>query len=344
MLGIYQRGSVWWIRFSHAGKQHRVSLSTSDEAIAITEARRVLADPASALQLPTGWQLAASEFVATKKLKGATVRSVQNFEWQLEKARIALGADTVRDVTLKRLTSYRAMLADTVSPRSVREYWDYLNWFLQWCVKTGKLQTNPCASMQPPPKIKTIRRRFLSKEEIQRVMSTPCSLELRFILHCGIHAGLRKEEVIQARPEWFDLGAGLLHLQNYGAFEHNGKQHRGWQPKDKDARTIPLTVPFREFLKSFPFAGQDFCIAPGVTQGKASYRYDFRRPYYDHLTACGITDVTFHDLRRTFASQLVSAGVSLYKVAKWMGDGIAVAETHYGHLIPNDDEINKAFT
>ncbi len=29
--------------------------------------------------------------------------------------------------------------------------------------------------------------------------------ELKFILYCGFHAGLRKGEIVQARPEWFDL-------------------------------------------------------------------------------------------------------------------------------------------
>ena len=35
-------------------------------------------------------------------------------------------------------------------------------------------------------------------------------------------------------------------------------------------------------------------------------------------------------------------GVLFYKVAKWSGDGIVVAEDHFGHLLPNDEEINNA--
>jgi len=60
------------------------------------------------------------------------------------------------------------------------------------------------------------------------------------------------------------------------------------------------------------------------------------------VKACGLC-VTFHDLRRTFASLLVSKGVSLFKVAQWLGDTIEVVEGTYAHLIQQDDEINKAW-
>ena len=57
----------------------------------------------------------------------------------------------------------------------------------------------------------------------------------------------------------------------------------------------------------------------------------------------GFENLTFHDLRRTFASLHVSRGTSIYKVARWLGDRVDVVEDHYGHLIPNDSEINSVW-
>ena len=48
-----------------------------------------------------------------------------------------------------------------------------------------------------------------------------------------------------------------------------------------------------------------------------------------------------HDMRRSFASNRVTAGTSIYKVARWLGDLVAVVERSYGHLAPQDDEINR---
>jgi hypothetical protein len=46
-------------------------------------------------------------------------------------------------------------------------------------------------------------------------------------------------------------------------------------------------------------------------------------------------------MRRTFASLKVSAGVSLYKVAVWLGDMESVVQNHYGGLIPQDADIER---
>lgn len=45
-------------------------------------------------------------------------------------------------------------------------------------------------------------------------------------------------------------------------------------------------------------------------------------------------------LRHTFASSLVSAGVSVYKVSKLLGHGsVSTTERHYAHLAP--DELGR---
>jgi hypothetical protein len=41
------------------------------------------------------------------------------------------------------------------------------------------------------------------------------------------------------------------------------------------------------------------------------------------------------------ANAVVSSGISLYIVAKWLGDGYEVIEKSYGHLAPNTGQINK---
>jgi hypothetical protein len=66
------------------------------------------------------------------------------------------------------------------------------------------------------------------------------------------------------------------------------------------------------------------------------YRYDFRSQFEKHVKG----QCTVHDMRRSFASNRVSAGVSVYKVAQWLGDGVAVVERSYGHLAPADQDVN----
>jgi len=101
-----------------------------------------------------------------------------------------------------------------------------------------------------------------------------------------------------------------------------------------------------EFLNDYPMEGS-WCIAPEVQRGESRYRYDFGYPYKRYLTYTGeklgrdLSWVTPHVMRHTFASLLVIAGVSLYKVSKWLGDDDRVAQRHYAHLQEGDREINK---
>ena len=56
--------------------------------------------------------------------------------------------------------------------------------------------------------------------------------DLKFILYCGFHVRLRKSEILGARVFWFDLGAGLLHVQN--------EPETGFVLKDRENRPVPL--------------------------------------------------------------------------------------------------------
>jgi integrase len=53
--------------------------------------------------------------------------------------------------------------------------------------------------------------------------------------------------------------------------------------------------------------------------------------------------VTPHIARHTFASLLASAGVSIYKIAQWLGDDVRVVQQHYAKLLPKDADIEAAF-
>lgn len=81
-------------------------------------------------------------------------------------------------------------------------------------------------------------------------------------------------------------------------------------------------------------------IAPQkLKKGENRYRFDFSKRFENYVRSQGVR-TTFHDLRRTFASLRVSAGVSPYKIAKWLGNSIQMVEQVYGHLIPADTDVN----
>ena len=145
---------------------------------------------------------------------------------------------------------------------------------------------------------------------------------------------MRKNEIIEARPDWFDLHNNLIHIQATATF----------QPKDRDNRSVPLTREFRRWIETHYGLQEPFMLEPKSTHGSYRYRYDFRASFVNLTKRCGFPELTFHDLRRTFASLHVSRGTSIYKVARWLGDGVEVVDNHYGHRIPQDDEIDTIWS
>ena len=328
MQGVYRRGRWWWLRFSRDGSQVRIALETTDEVVAIERARRLMSN---------------CHFVESMEIAD----EVEAYCAHLERLQRSPNTVSARRSTLSvaakahgplkqwsRQTAERWIAGRfaSVAPSTAHGQIVQMGVFFRWLVKKGAVPKNPLEGIDLPKARAMARKRVLTHGDVASLFRHAKTDDMRFILYCALHAGLRKEEIIEARPSWFDLRAGLLHLQ----------ASETWQPKDRDNRTIPLTEEFREFLAGYGLRSP-YMIAPEAVKGKFRYRYDFRREWECLRFASGLRDVQFHDLRRTFASLAVSAGVSIFKVARWLGDGVAVVEKHYGHLTPSDSEINKAW-
>jgi integrase len=218
----------------------------------------------------------------------------------------------------------------SVKPSSAASYAKWVGLFFDWCLSRKLIEKNPVTELSLPRSRKPFRRNFLLPGQVDRLISECTDDELRYCLYCGFHAGLRLNEVVMSKPEWFDMDSGLLHVTQGPDFE----------TKDRDDRTIPLTESFWNFLKIYGLRFP-YMIAQHKSKGKL-YRVYFRKRFINYVNKKGMI-LTFHDCRRTFASLLVSRGVSIYKVSKWLGDGVQVVERHYGHLLPNDRDVDKGF-
>lgn len=330
MQGLYKRRRKWWFSFNHEGMRCRISTGCENEADAINRAMQILANPAEWIGEGDRIGKLLDDFLALKTLRGVSAAWTTEEKTRLNAFFRDWKIKHPTDITPAKITqwmdghwkrnqdtgnSYRASLAR----------------FTRWLREHGHLSTDPCEGIPRRKAKMRVRKRFLSKDECRHLLDFCTDPDLRLCLYFGLHCGLRKGEVLQVAPHWLDLENGLLHVQ----------ASKDWQPKDRDNRTIPLTKEFLAFLRGYGDR-EPYIVRPDVVAGAGRYRWDFRRPFTDLLDEVGIK-CTFHDLRRTFASQLVSSGVSAYKVARWLGDGMAVVEAHYGHLIPNDEDINKAW-
>ena len=165
------------------------------------------------------------------------------------------------------------------------------------------------------------RLRYLSKEEIQTLIKN-CHGVTRDIVITALNTGMRKGEILNLKWENIDLIHGFILLD----ITKNGEK-----------REIPINQTLKDLFSNMPSrfrGGYVFCNGDGKPY------QDVKRSFQTALRKAGIKDFHFHDLRHTFASQLVMAGVDITTVSRLLGHKSLTMTLRYSHLAP--EHLSKA--
>jgi integrase len=318
----------WWYRWTGPeGKRIAVSLKTDDEAEAIKRARSVAVDKLSSStttkrSIPIVDRYVNEAQARTKKpMRPETAKNVR---YILTKYLTDQGIEQLSGINTDSLNRWLGKY----SGETVFSYASIVTTFGRWLHKKGLVAYYSLEGFERPTRPPKGRSNWVRKGEVQKLIDGAPDDDMKFILYCGFHAGLRRSEISWARVDWFDLEHNLVQVCS--------DPESGVLLKDEN-RPVPLTTQFAAFLKTYLAGKTGFVLAPEkLEKGHAKYRFDFRSAFETYVDG----KCTIHDMRRSFASNRVSDGVSVYKVARWLGDGVAVVERSYGHLAPADEDIN----
>jgi len=335
--GLFRRGKIWWLRYSVDGVQRRESLDTELEQLAAVKAIAIL--HRAPIEASGEWERELDAYLLDAQAR-------RKLSWRFARPRRYVLMRFAREYNISKVADVSVSVVEkwlrdlgvasperrAIKPGTIEGYHFHLRAFCTWLVKKNKLRENVAAAYDLGEVERSVRKNFLSKDTVARLIANAPSEEMRFILYCGLHAGMRRLEVVEARPEWFRLG-------------ENGRrgcvvigQTETFSPKDRDERTVPLSAEFEAFLRRYGMPSP-FMIRPKKTQGKAIYRYDFRKAWDAYMKDQEVR-CTFHDTRRTFVSlKLIEDSSLIFKLAKWTGDDVKVLQTHYAHLLADDEDI-----
>jgi integrase len=180
---------------------------------------------------------------------------------------------------------------------------------------TAKALDNP-VSHQKPLRADNRRLRYLSHEDIPRMLSAADEI-LRPLLIVALHTGLRRSELFALTWQDVDVKQEVIRVVH---------------TKNGERREIPMTDTLRATVQQLPRRLASDYVFPGKTgRGLVDVRKRFRRA----LQEAGIEGFVFHDLRHTFASHLVMAGVDLVTVKEFLGHKDLKMTLRYAHLAPD---------
>ena len=160
------------------------------------------------------------------------------------------------------------------------------------------------------------RLRYLSKEECQALISA-CDPHVRPIVITALNTGMRKGEILSLKWDNVDLRHGFILLDT---------------TKNGERREIPINDTLRHTLQGITRRiDVSYVFYEPVT---AKPYQDVKRSFHSACRRTGIKDFHFHDLRHTFASHLVMAGVDITTVKELLGHKTLAMTLRYSHLAP----------
>jgi integrase len=173
------------------------------------------------------------------------------------------------------------------------------------------------------------RHRYLSADELRRLTEALGALpnqQAANAIRLLLLSGARRGEVLNATWSQFDFEAGVW--TKPASSTKQRKMHR-----------VPLSAPAQQLLVTIKeTAGRSPYLFP--ERGADKPIPDIKRAWAQVRKAAQIPDVRAHDLRHSFASILVSQGLSLPIIGALLGHSRAQTTQRYAHL--HDDPLRAA--
>ena len=340
VLRVSATGSKSWGLWYRVNGQQRVmtlgKFPTIGIAVAKENAKKVLR------RVQTGEDPALEKQEARK---APTVRQLADeyLEWAVDKKRAAsvrndramlntiilpkMGSRKVADITrkdvealhrLKKKTPYRAnrMISMLSKMFNLAEQWGH-----------RPQHSNPCRGIERYHEER--RDRWLGADELRRLtaaLDAHPNKAAGNVVRLILLTGARKNEVLSAT--WSEV-----------EFERGTWRKPSHHTKQKRTETIPLSAPALALLSEMKGVAKGDYLFPGAKPKRPLT--DIKRFWQSVCAMAKIENVRIHDLRHTFASHLVSGGLSLEIVGRLLGHTNPNTTGRYAHLA---DEPLRAAT
>lgn len=321
--GIYKRGNMYWICYADPFGKIRYESSKSS---AFKDAQGLLVRRKKEVQegispVPAR-QIANHPFSElAEHYKAWGVGRQRGFQTKIDHLRqltAIFGNLPLRSFTSRMLEEWQTQRMERNKPSTVNRMLATLKHMFTKAVEWEMVEETVWKRVR---KVKLLpennrRLRFLSKEECQQLVAV-CNSYLKPIVVTALNTGMRKGEILGL--QWdknIDLRHGFILLD---------------MTKNGERREIPINSTLREMLHKLPRR----IDSPYVFTDETGNRFqDIKKGFGAACRRAGIKDFHFHDLRHTFASHLVMAGVDLTTVKELLGHKTLTMTLRYAHLSP----------
>ncbi len=347
--GIYKRGGIWWIRYTGPDGKRRFEPAgdTFKAAESLLADRKGGKEPVkvsnhSFSELATKYRAWMEGRQKSARTKGYIIGQLFSFfgDIPLRQFSTALVDQLQTDLISKGYTpAYNNKVTNVLK--------HMFNKALEWEMITedGLKRVRKVKPLKGENK----RLRYLSREECHALISS-CDAHLKPIVITALNTGMRRGEILGLKWDNVDLKHGFILLSMTKNGERREIPINGTLKATLKEVTRRLDVPyvFHEAGRAYQDVKRSFHTALKKVEMQKCTKCDYqatKTPMQEGIKHCplcksdmraqkGITDFHFHDLRHTFASHLVMAGVDITTIKELLGHKTLTMTLRYAHLAP----------
>lgn len=226
-----------------------------------------------------------------------------------------------------------------LSAKTVQNHLNFLHGVFAYSVKRGWAASNPVAHVDRPKKTRSPHRRirFLEPAELDKLITAVVDDELGAteapLYLAAALTGLRQGELLALKWMDVDLVAGRVRVAD--SFTRGQMD----SPKSHRGRSVPMADRLAGELERHRhrsrYPHEDHLVFCHPTTGNVLDPSKVRKRFRQALQRAEVREITFHELRHTFGTQLAAAGVPLRALQEWMGHADAKTTEIYRHYAPD---------
>jgi site-specific recombinase XerD len=325
-----RKSGIYWIDYRDAGgERHRERVGRRDAALELLVQRKREVTEGKFIAPRAGartFRELSHAALEHKKLRLAA-QSYETDVRRLDTLLPLIGALSVEQVTFEVLDkTFADLKRGGLSGSTVNRYRALVSSIFTYAVRSGLAQTNPVARVKRFRENESRIRYLLADEEtkLRAVIRRECP-DREPELDLALYTGMRRGEQFTLKWSDVNLERGILTVR--------GKTGRRFIVANSSA-VEALTKLGRRRDRELEYGRtEDSGYVCDETVNDA--QRDWRRWFEKSVRSAGVKNFHWHDLRHTFASRLVMAGVDIRTVQELLGHKSILMTMKYAHLSPD---------
>jgi integrase len=249
--------------------------------------------------------------------------------YHLGKATGELGGEAIGELDALAISRWRAKLPEKVRHGAHRA----LRQVLAAAVRWQWIDRNVAVDVKNPGHPRTEFTPFDCWDEVEGVADELGQYGPLVIFAVG--TGVRPEEALGADWSDVDLEEGILRVRR--AFAKG--RLKTYTKTERSRRRVPLRAKVVAALGELP-RRQDV-LFPNSVGGRIDINNWRSRAWAPALKAAGVGHRRIYDMRHTFATWSLAAGMSIFTLSRRMGTSVQMIDRTYGHLARDADDYDR---